>query len=145
MAALSSFASNTLIDALIRGGPLVMPPTWYVALVTTAGATNALAGVEVTGGSYARVAIPATLASFSGTQGDGTTSVSIGLSAQSSNNIAISFATPTTNWGAVVGYEFWDAKLFGTRWVFDTLTVPKTISVGDTVEFPPGTLTFDFI
>ena len=144
--ALTAFAQNAIIDAFLRGAPLVTPSTWYVALVTTEGATNALAGVEVQGGAYARVPVPATLASWAGTQGDNTSGVSIGTSAKTSNNIRISFPQPTANWGSIVGYELWDQAINGNRWLFDVLLVPKTVSAGDpAISFPPGTLALNFV
>jgi hypothetical protein len=134
---LSAFATNKVLDALMRGQPLIMPSVYYLALVTTAGPTNALGGVEVTGGAYQRVPVPASLSFWAGTQGDGSTGVSIGTSGTTSNNGAITFPTPSDNWGQVVGYEFWDALTFGNRWFFGALAVPKTVSAGDpAVNFP---------
>lgn len=144
--ALTAYAQNKIIDAFLRATPLVTPTTWYVALVTTEGATNALAGVEVQGGAYARVPVPATLASWAGTQGDNTSGISIGTSAKTSNNVSISFPMPTANWGAIVGYELWDQQINGNRWLYDVLTVPKTVSAGDpAIAFPPGALAISFI
>jgi hypothetical protein len=146
MPSLSAAAQNKVLDSLMRGVQLVTPPIWYVALVTTAGPTNAIAGLEVQGGSYARAAVPASLAAWAGTQGQGSTGISIGLGGNTSNNASILFPDPTSNWGAVVGYELWDAPVFGTRWIYDTLAVPKTISVGDSSEmFPSGALALAFV
>jgi hypothetical protein len=138
---LTSFATNLVLDALWRGQALPAPATLYVALVTTAGPTNALAGIEVVGGAYARVAIKSALASWSGTQAAGSTAVSSGLTGVISNNAIVSFPQPSDNWGAVVGFELWDAPTFGQRWFFANLTVPKTVSAGDpSVTFPVGQL-----
>lgn len=146
MPSLTSYAQNKVLDALLRGVQLVTPPIWYVALVTTAGPTNAIAGLEVQGGSYARAAIPATLAAWAGTQGQGSTGVSIGLGGNTSNNASVLFPDPTSNWGSIVGYEMWDAPVFGFRWFYDILSVPKTISVGDSFEeFPAGALEVTFV
>jgi hypothetical protein len=146
MASLTAYAQNLVVDALIRGQPIVPPLVWYVALVTTMGSTNYLAGVEVLGGSYSRVAVGATLAAWAGTQGEGSTGVSIGTSGMTSNNNAIAYPLPTANWGTVVGYEFWDAPINGNRWLFDRLGVPKTVSIGDpAVVFPPGELHVSFV
>lgn len=146
MPSLTFFAQNQVLDALMRQVPLVTPPVWYVALVTTAGPTNAIAGIEVQGGSYARAVVPATLAAWAGTQGQGSTGISIGLGGNTSNNAPVRFPDPTANWGGIVGYEFWDAAVFGVRWLYDVLQVPKTISVGDSSEtFPAGELQLTFI
>lgn len=146
MGVLTNIAQNAILDALLRGQQLVTPRVWYVALVTTEGATNALAGVEVSGGAYKRVAINADMISWSGTQADGSTGISIGSSAVTSNNGSITFPTPTANWGVVVSYELWDQAVNGARWFYDILTVPKTVSAGDpAVTFPPGELRLSFI
>src|ERR1700733_6915207 len=107
MPSLTASAQNLVLDALMRQQPLVTPLTWYVALVTTEGGSNFLAGVEVNGGSYARVAVPATLAAWAGTQGQGSTGESTGLGGNTSNNAQILFPAPTASWGAIVGYELW--------------------------------------
>lgn len=146
MPSLSDYAQNQLLDALMRGAPFVVPSTWYVALVTTAGASNALAGVEVTGGSYARVPVQASLAAWAGTQGDGSTGISIGSGGHTSNNAPIVFPKPTANWGEILGYEFWDAARNGHRWLYDRLVIPKTVSLGDPqVTFPAGDLGLTFV
>jgi hypothetical protein len=143
---LTAQAQNTILDALFRGAPLAVPGTYYVALVTTMGATNSLAGVEVAGGAYARVPIACTLAAWAGTQGDGSTQISIGDSATSSNNAPLTYPIPTANWGSVVGYELWDDFRAGFRWFYDVLLVPKTVSLGDPAPvFPAGTLRLRFI
>lgn len=146
MASLSSYAQNLVLDSLMRGRALVPPTLWYIALVTTTGASNFLAGLEVQGGSYTRAIVPASLAAWAGTQGQGSTGISIGASAASSNNALIRFPDPSANWGSIVGYEFWDAMVNGNRWLYDNLIVPKTVSVGDpAVGFPPGQLQVSFV
>jgi hypothetical protein len=146
MASLTWYAQNRVLDALLRGVALVSPPVWYIALVTTAGPDNFISGEEVQGGSYARVAIPASLSAWAGTQGQGSTGISIGASGQTSNNAAIRFPDPTANWGAVVGWEAWDAPIQGRRWLYDNLQVPKTISIGESEEmFPAGELQITFV
>lgn len=146
MPSMTAFTENIVLDALLRGVPLVTPGIWFVALVTTEGGSNALAGVEVSGGSYARVPIPATLAAWAGTQGQGSTGESIGLGGNTSNNLPILFPGPTSNWGQIVGYEIWDQPTNGNRWFYDALSVPKTVSVGDPApDFPAGVLGMQFI
>ena len=146
MASLTAQAQNLVLDALLRGTAITTPTTWYIALLTTMGASNFLAGVEVLGGSYERAVVPATLAAWAGTQGQGSTGISIGLGGNTSNNAAIRFPSPSANWGEIVGYEFWDQAVNGTRWLYDTLLVPKTVSVGDPgITFPAGELMISFI
>ena len=76
MTAHTDFFENKLIDFIFRGQALGIggataaagtgPATQYVGLITAAG-TDATVGTEVTGGSYARVAVASTLANWAAT------------------------------------------------------------------------------
>lgn len=141
MASLTNYAENKHTDALWRGQPLGAPATWYFGLVISA-SDDATPGTEVSGGGYARVAVPATLANFSGTQGAGTTTASSGTSGTTSNNIAITFPAPTANWGVVTGVVVYDAPTGGNAWVYAPLTTPKTVNANDAAPtFPIGSFT----
>jgi hypothetical protein len=131
MAAWTDYAENKIVDAVFRGQPLNAPATFYAALLTTADNDAGTARVEVSGGSYARVAITSSLANWAGTQGAGTTVASTGASGTTSNNIAIQFPAPTANWGTVVGMSLFDAATGGNEWVYGALATPKTINSGD--------------
>ena len=76
MAAMTDYLENKIIDWLLRGQTFTPPATAYVALYTTA-PTDSTAGTEVSGGSYARVAVTSSLANWAGTQSAGSTSASI--------------------------------------------------------------------
>lgn len=128
--ALTNHAENKLIDHIFRGQASTLPATWYVGLDTVA-CNQAGGGTEVTGGSYARVAVSASLANFAGTQSAGSTSASSGTGGATSNNAEIPFAVPTADWGTVVSYRFWDASTSGNAWLCVTLATPRTISNGD--------------
>jgi len=132
---LSNFLGNKLIDFTLRGQTYTPPSTVFVALATTTG-TPAACGTEVTGGSYARVAVTASLANISGTQGAGTTSVSSGTNSGSglafSNNIAITFPAPTASWGTVVEFCVFDAATSGNLLFRAALTAPQTVNSGAT-------------
>ena len=137
---LTDYAENKLTDALWRGQALGAPATWYVGLDTVA-CTEAGGGTEVSGGSYARVAVSASLAAWAGTQGAGTTSASSGTGGTTSNNAAITFPAPTANWGQVVSFRLWDASSGGNAWLCQSLTTPKTINNGDAAPaFNAGSL-----
>lgn len=139
--ALTDFAENKQVDALIRGQALGAPATWYLGLDTGA-CTEAGGGTEVTGGSYARSAVVASLANFSGTQSAGSTTVSSGTAALTSNNASVPFVTPTAGWGTVLSVRWWDASTGGNAWICKTLTLSKVINTGDTVTFPAASLSF---
>jgi len=89
---------------------------------------------EVSGGSYARASVAASLANFAGTHGAGTTVASTGTGGLSSNNGAIAWPTPTAQWhpngGAIVGIVEFDAATGGNAWTY-MLVQPKSVNNGD--------------
>lgn len=152
MAALTNTAENKLIDWLFRGQALGLtgasaaagsgPTSLYVGLFTTA-PTDSTAGVEIAGNAYARVAVASSLANWAGTQAVASTAVSSGTNGTTSNNLAITFPTPTpAGWGVAVAYGVFDAASGGNLLFYAALTVSKTLNVGDLVQFAAGTLTF---
>lgn len=143
MAAWTDYAENKIVDAVFRGQPLNAPATFYVAAFTTADNDAGSARVEVSGGSYARVAVTSSLANWAGTQGAGTTVASTGTSGTTSNNNAITFPAPTANWGTIVGLGFFDAATGGNEWVYGSLTTSKTVNSGDAApSFNAAALSF---
>lgn len=139
--ALTDYAENKIVDATLRGQSIGTPATWYVALYTTC-PTDSTAGTEVSGGNYARVAVSAALAQWSGTQSAGSTTASSGTGGTVSNNGAITFTTPSAGWGPVVCWGVIDASTGGNLWIYSALTVSKTINSGDSVSFPAAAATF---
>ena len=152
MAALSDFFENKLLDWLLRGQAIGItgataaagtgPATTYLALLTAA-PTDTGGGIEVAGGSYARVAIASSLANWAGTQGAASTVASSGVSGTTSNNGAITFPAPTAAWGSVVAIGIYDAVTGGNLLIYATLTIAKTVNNGDPApSFAAATLTF---
>lgn len=140
--ALTDYAENKLVDAVLRGQALGAPATGYVALFTVC-PTDSTAGTEVSGGSYARVAITSGLTQWAGTQSAGSTTASSGTSGTTSNNGTITFPAPTANWGTVVCWGILDAASAGNLWIYSALTVSKTINNGDAApSFAAGAATF---
>jgi hypothetical protein len=141
-AALTDYAENKTVDAILRGQSLGAPATWYAALYTTC-PTDASAGTEVSGGSYARVAVTASLANWAGTQAAGSTAASSGTNGTSSNNGTVAFPAPTANWGVVQCWGLLDAASSGNLWIYSVLGTAKTINNGDAAPyFPAGAATF---
>lgn len=139
-ASLSDHAENKIIDAVLRGQALGAPATTYWALYTAC-PTDAGGGTEVTGGSYARVAVTSSLANWAGTQSAGSTTASSGTGGTTSNNGVIAFPAPTANWGVVQCFGGLDAASGGNLWIWATLSVPKTINNGDAApSFSTGSL-----
>lgn len=139
--ALADYSENKTVDALLRGQSLGAPATGYLALYTTC-PTDSTSGTEVSGGSYARVSVTASLANWSGTQSAGSTTASSGTGGTVSNNGTISFPTPSASWGTVVCWAYTDASTAGNIWFFSTLTTSKTINSGDSVSFAAAAATF---
>lgn len=141
-AAMTDYAENKTVDALLRGQTLGAPVTAYVALYTTC-PTDSTAGTEVTGGSYARVAVTSSLANWAGTQSAGSTVASSGTGGTTSNNGTVTFPAPTANWGVVACFGITDAASAGNIWIYSALTLSKTINNGDAApSFAIGALTF---
>lgn len=138
--ALTNFAENRIVDALLRGQALGAPATVHVGLDTVA-CTEAGGGTEVTGGGYARAAVASSLANWAGTQSAGSTVASSGTSGTTGNNGPITFPTPSGSWGTVVSVRFFDAPTGGNAWVCTPLLVQQTINTGNSVSFPAGSLT----
>ena len=130
MAAMTDYLENQLIDMLFRNQTFTMPSSVYFGLHTSAPSDSA-PGTEVSGGSYARVAVVRNLSNFSGTQGAGTVSFSSGTSGTISNNIDIIFPAPTANWGTVAAMGIYDASSGGNLLFYGSLVPSKTINSGD--------------
>jgi hypothetical protein len=137
----TDYFENKVVDWGFRGQTFTPPASLYVGLDTVA-CTDAGGGTEVTGGSYARVAVSSALANWAGTQAAASTTASTGTSGTTSNNAAITFPAPTANWGTVVSFRIWDATSAGNAWLCQTLTTSKTINNGDAApSFAAGSLT----
>lgn len=142
MSAISDYLENKLIDWLLRGQTFTPPATVYVGLLTAA-PSDAGGGTEVSGGSYARVAVTSSLANWAGTQGAGTTAASSGTGGTTSNNAAITFPSPTANWGSVTHLGVYDAPTSGNLLIWSALTTPKTVNNGDPAPlFSAGAFTY---
>lgn len=140
--ALTDYAENKAVDWLIRGQTFTPPATQYWRLDTTA-CTDAGPGTEVSGGSYARVAVTASMANWSGTQGAGTTVASTGTSGTTYNNTSIIWPASTAAWGNLSSVTLTDATTAGNRLVCIDLTTPLNVSgAGFTVQLPANSFSF---
>lgn len=130
MAAMSDYLENKLVDHILRAQTFTAPATVYVSLHTSA-TTDAGGGTEVTGGSYARVAVTSSLANWAGTQSAGSTTASSGTGGATSNNAAITFPAPSASWGTISHFAIWDASTAGNMLFHGSLTTSKTVNNGD--------------
>lgn len=133
MSAASNYLENEVLDHVLGKGTrdFTSPAALYVGLFTndsTNAATNLEAGTltdEVSGGSYARVAVTFGAAS----------------SGSASNNAAVEFAAASANWGTVTHAAVLDASSSGNVLFYGALTVSKTVTSGDTFRIDNGQLT----
>lgn len=141
-AALTDTYENSTIDWLMRAQTLTPPTTGaYIALFTTC-PTDATAGTEVTGGSYARVNYAASLANWAGTQSAGSTTASSGTNGTTSNNNVITYPAATADWGTVNCVGYMSASSGGTLIWYTALTASRNITNGSTASFAAAALTF---
>lgn len=138
--ALSDYLENKLVDHVFRGQAYTAPSTIYVALYTSA-CSDSGPGTEVSGGSYARPGLAVSMTNWSATQSTMSTTASSGASGTTSNNVAITFATPSAGWGTVTHVGLVDAVTSGNLLICTALGTAKTINSGDTVSFPAASLT----
>lgn len=144
MAALSNYLENKLIDWLLRGQAFTPPATVYVALFTAA-PSDAGGGTEVSGGSYARVAVASSLVNWAGTQAPGSTTASSGTGGVTSNNGTVTFPAPTAAWGSVTHAGIFDALSGGNLLMHGALSAAKTVNNGDAApSFAAGALQLTF-
>ncbi len=123
MAGFSDFLENELLDHVFRNSAYTQPTTVYVALYT-ATPSDSGGGTEVSGGSYARVAV-----TFGAASGGAI-----------SNSAAVTFAQATANWGTVSHFGVFDASTNGNLLAWNALTTSKAVNNGDTAEFAVGEL-----
>jgi hypothetical protein len=143
MAGLTDTEENGIIDWYLRGQAKTPPATVYVALFTVAPNDAGSGGTEVSGGSYARVAVTSSMANWAGTQGAGTTVASTGSGGTTSNNNAITFPAPTANWGTVVAAALMSASSGGTMLASGAVSPNQAINNGQAApSYPAGTLVF---
>lgn len=135
---------TTLSDGSVTWTAIATMPALnvlYVALLTAAPSDSG-GGTEVSGGSYARVAVNSTLANWAGTQSAGSTTASSGTAAVTSNNAAVTFPSPTGNWGVCSHFGIYDLAAAGNLLYWAALTASKTVNNGDAAPtFPIAAIT----
>lgn len=129
MAALTDYLENKIVDWILRATTYTPPATLYVGLLTAAPSDSSV-GTEVTGGSYARVAVVSATTAWNNTQGN-TTGASTGTDGTAENAATITFPSPTANWGLCTHFAVYDAASAGNMLIWSALTVSKTINNGD--------------
>lgn len=128
---MTNYMSTYLSDALLAhstGKTSYTEPTTYIGLFTTAPTMPAgTGGTEVSGGSYARVAVGSLMGSASAE----------GIS----NSSAITFTTATGSWGTVTSIGIWDAITSGNLLWEGALGTSQAVANGNTFSIAIGGLT----
>lgn len=127
MSQLSNYLENALFNAVLRNTAYTSPVTVYLALYTS-DPTDADAGAEVSGGSYARVS--AAFTAPSNGAGD--------------NSAQLNFATPSADWGTVTHWGIRDASTSGNLLLYGAMAASRTIKTNDTVKVNVGDLDVSF-
>jgi hypothetical protein len=123
MSLTNAFETSTL-SYLLTAGAVTRPTAWYVALFTTDPTDTGAAGTEVSGFSYARVAV-----TFSVTDN------------VASNTAGVEFPAATGGaWGTVSHIGIMDALTGGNMIIHSALTASKAIADGDVFRIPTGDL-----
>lgn len=129
----SNFLENAIVDQWFRTRTVAKPTHLYIALT--------VAGVEVTGGAYARVQNDASDTNWTATQG-GTSGNSSGSSGQTSNAVVLTFPAPTADWGLIDGCAVYDDPTAGNQIGTGTLVDTVLVRAGDAApRFQVGALT----
>jgi hypothetical protein len=126
----TTFLANKILDLMLGQTAYDMPDTLYVALFVSA-PSDAGGGTEVSGGSYARIAVTNDATNFPAASGG-----------SKSNATPITFAAATANWGTVTHMAIFDALSGGNMLFVAALIAPQTINTGGQFSFVIGDLTF---
>jgi hypothetical protein len=139
MSDMSDYLENKLIDLIFRNRSFSPPSTIYVGLYTAAPSDSG-GGTEVSGGSYARVQVGPSDGTWDATQG-GNSGASSGTGGATANSGAITFPTPSANWGSITHVGIFDASSAGNLLFWKALTQAKTVNNGDPApSFATGAL-----
>ncbi len=134
MSALANYLEAALLN-LIFNKDAFTGPTVYLALYTD-DPTDADAGTEVSGGSYARVLI---YDNGSGSP-DFTVAAVDGIGYKVENDNDVTFPTATASWGTVTHFGLRDAASGGNLLMHGALDYSKTVGIGDVFQADAGEL-----
>lgn len=127
----SDYLEAALLNHVLGGTVFTPPATIYLALYT-ATPSDAGGGTEVTGGSYARVAITNNSTNWPAATGTSPTTKTSGA--------AFTFPAATADWGTIVAFGLFDAASAGNLLYWGPLNTNKSVLNGDTADFAAGAL-----
>jgi hypothetical protein len=127
----SNYLANQINDAVHGAVAYTAPATLYFALFTvTPTATGG--GTEVTGGSYARVAVTNNLTNFPSSSGG-----------VKKNGASVTFAAPTADWGVCTALVEFDASSGGNMITVEIFATPVTVLNGSpALVLPINSITY---
>lgn len=128
MSSFSDYLENELLDHVFGAAAFTAPSSIYVAAFTASPGDDD-SGTEVTGGSYARVAVTNNATNFPAASGGA-----------KSNANAITFPTATADWGTVVAVGLYDASTSGNLLAWADLGTSQSVPSGVTLAIPAGDL-----
>ena len=124
----TNYERNRLLDLRYGDGAYSKPATVYLGLFIAAPTVSA-PGTEVSGGSYARAAIPNDAANFPDA-----------VAGAKANGVAVTFAQATALWGSVTHFGLFDAQTGGNLLDFAPVTNPRPVQAADTPSGAIGQL-----
>ncbi len=113
MAGISNYLEAKWLDHTFGNTAYSAPATVYVGLFTVLPVDAGTGGTEVSGGSYARVAVTNNTTNWP--------NASAGNPTTKSNGAIFTFPTATADWGTVVGLGIFDASTSGNLLAFGPL------------------------
>lgn len=131
MGSFSDYLENKVLDHVFGATSYSAPATTYVALFSAAPSDSG-GGTEVSGGSYARVALT-----------NNTTNWPNASSGSKSNGAAVTFPTASADWASgsnLTHFGIFDASSNGNLLGWGALTTAKPVLNGDTASFAIGAL-----
>lgn len=128
---MSDIFEKKVLDHIFRNASLGLDATNVWVGLFTVGPTDSTAGTEVTGGSYARVAVIRTGAGWN---------AATGALALTDNTGAVTFPAATASWGTVTHFAIHDAATVGNILYWADVAIAKLISSGDTAVFAAGAI-----
>lgn len=125
---LSITQAQAFLNSLLGSGA---PATWYMALYFTEPSPSG-GGTEMSGDTYARVALTNNNTNFTGATATSPSVVN--------NGTAITFATPGTNWGTIGFWGLCSSSSGGSPTWFGSFAAPLVIISGNPVVISAGNL-----
>lgn len=124
----SNYSEDAITNWALGKASMPATTTRYLAAFTAVTDAEAGTGTEVSGGSYARVAVTTLMGTTSG--------------GAITNTSAVEFAQATANWGNIVAVGLFDAATAGNAISALKTITTVTINTDDILRFPVGDLDF---